>query len=140
VNKSKQPSDHFLNVDVELRSRTPMKALQEEFESLRASVLYHGKENRGWLLSFESGKFRRRKSPDRAVEDLCDLIGKLSPEGKKAWRKATSRVFDFGFEVAGNSRITDSLSKDSMEMIVALDATFALTCYGRTSAGSKKEA
>jgi len=113
-----------------------MKALKEELEALGAFVLYHGKENRGWLLSFERNKFRKRTNPDRVVKDLFDLIKRLSDKGMKSWGRARARIFDIGFEMpiranASHPRILESLSKESMKRIIALDASLVFTCYGR---------
>jgi hypothetical protein len=121
----------FLNVDVELTSRRQLKALAGE---LKKRILYHGRLNDGWLLTFETNSIQGKSTPDGVIARLCKLIEKLSPAAMGEWEAAQSRVFDIGFESAPTKKgqnvvVRSTISEDSLRRIADLGAKLDITCY-----------
>ena len=121
----------FLNVDVELICRRRLTVLVDE---LKKWILYDGRINGGWLLSFETNSIRGKSTPDGVISKLCKLIHNLSPAAKLDWESAQTRVFDIGFESAPLTKpmtfaVRSRISTESLKRIADLDATLNITCY-----------
>jgi hypothetical protein len=121
----------FLNVDVELTSRRPLKALADE---LNKWILYHGPANGRWLLTFETNSIQGKSTPDGVIAMLCKLIENLSPAARHDWKAAKSRVFDIGFESAPPQKgqtvvVRSTISEGSLRRIAELGAHVHITCY-----------
>jgi hypothetical protein len=121
----------FLNVDVELTSPRELKTLAREVEKW---ILYSGRTNNGWLLTFETNSYAGKSTPDGVIAKLCKLIENLSHSAQREWRAAKSRVFDIGFECSEAEKtktvvVRSSISEDSLRRISALGAKLDITCY-----------
>jgi hypothetical protein len=86
----------FINVDLEVWSRTDLSALGEAVESM-ALVLYVGKSGRNHLVALET-KETRLSSPEATMWALLKVIGALPPVARRAWKSAESRVFNIGYQ------------------------------------------
>jgi hypothetical protein len=131
MNKRILTLGNFLNVDVELTSRRQLTALAEE---IKKRVLYHGRLNGGWLLTFETNSIQGKSTPDGVIARLCKLIENLSPAAKDDWKAAQSRIFDIGFESAPLKKgqtvlVRSTISDDSLRRIADLGAKLDITCY-----------
>lgn len=129
----------FLNVDVEVRSRKSLKSIAAEVERLGGFVLYCGKVRSLYLLTFEMNLFRKSRTPDRTVHDLCDLIEEFSGQATKDWLAARSRIFDIGFEAVvkqkGNRSMilaTPKISAQALARIVKVAGSVAVSSYQDT--------
>jgi hypothetical protein len=87
---------HFINVDLEVWSRSDLSALGQAVESA-ALVLYSGKSGRKYLVAFET-KNARASTPEAVVWALLEVIGSLPPLARRAWKGADSRVFNVGYD------------------------------------------
>jgi len=87
---------HFINVDLEVWSRSDLSALGKAVAPL-ALVLYVGKSRRKHLVALEA-KETRLSSPEATVWALLRVVRSLPPVARKAWRSAESRVFNVGYQ------------------------------------------
>ncbi len=118
---------HFLNVDLEIRSKSPLKSLAKAFGK-QVAILYCGTEGRGrYLLAIESGS--HSKSAVVAANALCKIVENLPPSARKVWDSAQAR-FDFGYELRPGERMLNfSLPPNLIARIAKLGAHLAVTCY-----------
>ena len=87
---------HFINVDLEIWSRTDLAALARALEP-RSLILYAGRSRRKFLVAIEA-KSSRLTSPERTMWSLLELIESLPPAARRSWKSAESRVFNVGYE------------------------------------------
>lgn len=116
----------FLNVDLEITSRSRLDPLLAELGKLVCVVQAHRVRGRN-ILTLES--CRSHRGPDGAVHALCSAIERLSPASKRLW-KAARKEFDIGYdlEVSGRSaRVT--LRPDTLKRIAALGGRLTFTFY-----------
>lgn len=86
---------HFINVDLEVWSRSDLSALGKAIEPV-ALVLYVGKSRRKHLVAFEAQE-TRLSSPEATMWALLKVIRSLPPVARSAWKRAESRVFNAGY-------------------------------------------
>jgi hypothetical protein len=87
---------HFLNVDVEVVSRSPLTSLVAAL-GRRVLVHYVGPIPGGHAVYFSLASAHGR-SADSVAQRLATLISKLAPPERKLWRLARSRTFDVGIQ------------------------------------------
>lgn len=144
---------HFVNVDLEVWSKTKLSVLGEAVEPI-AFVLYSGKIRRKFLLSFEAA-LPKVTSPESAIWALLKVVEALPPRARKAWKAAQSRVFNVGFRsgdfitllrerpvgsgrwYAANPKkaavpCETSLSTKVLQAVAKVDGTIATTIYPPT--------
>jgi hypothetical protein len=119
---------YFLNVDLEIESASKLDTLAAALGE-RVHVLYSGPvSKRRRLLALESsGQY---KNADETIHALCAVVESLSPAVHRVWSAATRKEFDIGYELRASefsSRFT--LRTDTLERMVRLGATLAVTCY-----------
>lgn len=116
----------FLNVDLEITSRSKLDALAEELGD-RIGVLFIGKIKSRYRLSFEISGVHR--DPDSTILSLCRLIESLSKESRARW-DAANKVFDLGFESSeADCRAAFSLRRKTVQAISQLSAEIGVTVY-----------
>jgi hypothetical protein len=119
---------HFLNVDLQVHSRTKPDALLADLGN-DVTILNYGPavSGTGFFVSLELA--RSHPDVDSTVRGFCKLLTRLSPRGKRIW--ATSRrVFDVGFELSPEYRgETYVFSNRTLAMVAGVGGTLAVTCY-----------
>jgi hypothetical protein len=118
---------NFLNVDLEIRSASKLDVIAEALGE-RVLVLYcGGVSGRQHLLALEiSG---RHKDPDATIHALCAAVESLPRTARRLWNKSR-RTFDVGYELRASERSSSfSLRPDTLERIVKLGASLAVTYY-----------
>ncbi len=124
--KDKAFTADYINVDLEVRSRTNLKPLVDALSQLS---LYVGGSKGDFLATFEN-RAAAVHAPDLAILRLVRAIDTLSPEIKRHWTKARDRVFHIGLAKAGGSKVFQlSLSTATVAAIVRLKARIALSFY-----------
>lgn len=117
----------FLNVDLEIESKSSLAPLAEELGEV-VLVLYSGPMKNGYLLSIET--LRKHKSPDKAIHALCSIVEQLSAKGKQMWVSSRRKEFDSGFDVPVAERcFRFPLRNDTLRRVADLGATLAVTIY-----------
>jgi hypothetical protein len=128
--KDKEFAADYINVDLEIRSRTNLRPLADAL-SQRLFFLYVGRANGEFLATFENGSGAARTgTPDLAILRLVRTIESLSTELKRHWANARDRVFDIGVAKAwGPKAFYLSLKPTTVAAIARLKARLALTFY-----------
>ena len=131
----------FLNVDLEVRSKTDLIPLREAFGELVIEMFCGEVEPGRYLLSVELASMHIAHSAgaDATAAALCDLVENLNEPGCRAWKVADDRVFDVGFDAVVDSQVGQALfSSRTLARIANLDARVALSLYTTHLAGDKK--
>lgn len=118
----------FLNVDLEVVSKTDLAPFVKSFGSRKVSVLYCIRQEDGFLAALELSTARR--TPEQLLSRFCDLLEAMPPEAAKLWRNARQRIFDIGIE-SGRAQppLAVKISPATLARITALGATVAVTIY-----------
>jgi hypothetical protein len=118
----------FLNVDLEIVSRSKLDAVGEGISKL-AHALYSAPLRKGvYLLAVECN--RCPKNADAGILALCDAVDQLGRAERRLWDRALSRRFDVGYSFTpGVSSVQVALDPGTLERVVALGGTVAFTCY-----------
>ena len=117
----------FLNVDLELESKHDISALVADFEK-RAVVLHYDKDDTRQLARIEAQS--DAISPDKAINELCELIESCSKAGLKQWLSCSRRTFDLGFNSGHSPKcFNEAISADTLLRISAIGAGIEVTIY-----------
>src|SRR5687768_14838858 len=82
----------FLNVDLEIHSRSSLEPLLSELGE-RVCVLYSESKPNKHFASVEISRYWKNPSPDKTIAALCNILESLSPKARAVWKKARSKVF-----------------------------------------------
>jgi hypothetical protein len=118
---------YFLNVDLEIESASELDSLAAAMGK-RVNILHSGSGNeRRHLLALEiSGQ---HKDADATIHALCAIVESLPPAARRTWSTAR-REFDVGYELRPSEHFSRfTLRLDTLERIVRLGATLAVTYY-----------
>ena len=117
----------YLNVDLEIRSRSDLTPLVEAL-SRSLFLLHAGRIPRTFLASFETPGMAL--PPDRAIKRVTEAVSALPPSARKFWKEARDRVFDIGIaKSAGPDVFALALRPETLIAIAQLDARLAFTLY-----------
>jgi len=128
----------FLNVDLDLESKKSLQPLLSELGE-QVHVLYDGpSENDSNLVALEVYE-GDDEDPDSIINAFCQLIEKLSPKGKAAWKACSMRRFDIGFEsgVSGRPLCVD-LDCKTLQRVADLSGSIGVTIYPKKLEKKKK--
>ena len=122
----------FLNVDLDIESKSPLRALACEFGD-RVSVMFSGRMKGRHCLYLETAG--ADSSQDATLNALCALVEGLSLGGRRVWDAADKREFDLGYEARLSSERANRfrIRPDTLRRIVGLGATLAMTIYREDS-------
>src|SRR5580704_12265725 len=93
---------HFLNVDLDIYSRSSLKPLVDAFGK-SVMVLHTDRVGRLYWAVLEV--WVEAPTVDTTIRKLCRLIRALTPAQRRLWNKATRRDFNIGIQgnVEGNT-------------------------------------
>jgi len=125
--KAKRPVG-FLNVDLEIVSRSKLDAVEVGFSKL-ARKLYCAPLRKGiYLLAVACNHCP--KNADAGILALCDAVDQLGRAERRLWDRALSRRFDVGYSFTpGVSSVQVALDPETLGRVVTLGGTVAFTCY-----------
>jgi len=118
----------FLNVDLDIFSRTNLKPIHAEVEK-HVLVLYFGPINKSGkhLLSIENSHFF--KTPEPAINRLCSIIENFSESSRRMWQRSR-RQFHIGYELRKNEKLSYvAINPKTLKRIAALGAELKVTFY-----------
>jgi hypothetical protein len=121
----------FLNVDLEVRSRTTLEPLRDQIDET-IDLLFCGETEPGsFLLAIEiASSGLPNDDPNILVNMLCSFIERLQAMAKQLWDGADDRVFDIGFETAANSHSSQlSLTPETLLRVGRLGARLAISIH-----------
>jgi hypothetical protein len=122
-------SFEFLNVDLEIHSRSSLKPLLSELGA-RMYVLHSQSKPNNHFANLEISRSWKKPSVDKTIAALCDAIESVSPKARAVWKKARSKVFDIGLDIDPTaSHLYQSLSNESLRRIADLGGRIIVTCY-----------
>lgn len=122
-------SGSFLNVDLEIFSRSPLEPLVAVFGK-KVITLYLGPEfgfNKAVL------EVSSHKSPEFCILSFCGLVRSLHRRERAIWNAAKARTFDIGIEVPEKGRLFWSpISAKAVRAAAEVDARIAISVYNPT--------
>ncbi|KAF0175446.1 MAG: hypothetical protein FD161_3341 [Limisphaerales bacterium] len=118
----------FLNVDLEVHSKTDLTGFVKSFGNRKVSVLYCGRQGAEFLTALELVTTRR--TPEQLLARFCDLLEAMPPNVARLWSEASRRTFDIGI-ASGNTQpaLALKISPATLARVTALRATIAVTVY-----------
>jgi hypothetical protein len=123
---TREPETHFLNVDLDVRSR---EGLEELVAAFGGHDLYCGKVVRSYLASFEVHVRSRRVEP--TIRALVRRAASLRGRAKELWEKASHRDFNIGFQAGEGPHSYEAvISNETLQAVAALGGRIVVTIYG----------
>jgi hypothetical protein len=118
---------HFLNVDLDIRSRSDLERLASAMGD-KVHVHYLGRDRGLYKAYFELHSYKQ--TADASIRGFCALIRKLPKTERKLWDGATIREFNIGIR-AGMKPITFEITIASETVTEAseLNARIGFTIY-----------
>jgi hypothetical protein len=121
--KANRGRAEFLNVDLDLTSRSGLKELLDELEPnvfiLHRSARRASVELRG-----------QPRSAEVAVRGIVRLVRQLSPEGKRAWNRCSLREANLGLQSGARPRqLVVPLSAQALRDAASISLRLAITDY-----------
>src|SRR5882762_2602731 len=95
---------HFLNVDLDLHSRSDLQPLVTAMGD-EVSVLFVGRIKRTCRAHLELAGSGLSETADETITDFCTLIRKLPKSAMKLWNGAKIRDFNIGVQAAMQPRL-----------------------------------
>ena len=136
---SKLDKSSFMNVALEIFSRSDLKPIADAFGS-KVTVFYLGKEFGLFKAYFYPG-WPQPNTPETGILRYCKLIQKLPKKERRLWDSAKSRSFDLGFECPKKGRYYwGAVSQKAVRAAAEVGAQIAITIYGpmKTATKAKK--
>lgn len=121
---------HFLNVDLDVFSKTPLDPLADAFGA-KVVVLHSGKRGRRYSAHFEVGEYVRNPHADRLIGRLVHLVKRLPRSARRLWNNADVREFNIGIEAAKTSPVFElRLRPETVAAVAGVRGRIAVTIYG----------
>lgn len=121
------PRIHFLNVDLDIESRGPLTPLVNALGE-HTILLHQGRDRGMHHAAFELRSSHR--GPDGIIRGFCTLLERLPETAVAAWRDATTRTFDIGYECGSRPRSFRSIVRaGTIRRVAELDAQIVVTIY-----------
>jgi hypothetical protein len=119
---------HFCNVDLEIESLSDLSGLLVEL-GRKVIVLSGGPKRKGFhSLRLETA--REYDNPNATICAFCSFLEKLSKNGRQAWRSASKKVFEVGYEVLpGQVASQFSLRVETLDRMSKLGSALGVTFY-----------
>jgi hypothetical protein len=118
---------HFLNVDLEIYSRSDLQPLVAAFGK-EVFVLYAGRVKRTYQARLELA--RMTKTADATIRDFYALIKTLPKTAREMWDAAKVRDFSIGVQSCTKSPAIDfALATETLKAAYDLGARIVLTVY-----------
>lgn len=119
---------HFLNVDLEVRSRKNIEPLVAWMD--REAVVLRSERHRGLhVASFELAS-ARQSTPDRRIARLAALVEALPTAERSLWDGASVRTFDVGVQAGADGHVfVAPLASATLSRVAGLGASVVVTVY-----------
>jgi hypothetical protein len=148
----------FCNVDLDIRSTSPLSAITDHFATYgdRVFSLFSGEVEPGqYLASFEihwddslypvdeegASTGPEQWGAEERIAAFCELIRELPDEARSQWSAASSRVFDLGYEADDYCPpLKVTLSGEALSMVLSVGAEIGFTVYPQCFGAAEPEA
>ena len=124
----KREEPMFLNVDLDIRSVSPLDSL---VNALGPSVfaLYVGRERRRYVAHLETAI--HSPNPDRLIRHMVGLVRRLPRTQRRVWNRAELREFNIGIQAAAwPTRYEWRLDPATVRAAASVHAAIGVTVYG----------
>ena len=119
---------HFINVDLDVRSRSPLEPLASAFGQA-VCVLHVGREGKLHGAHFEVAD-SHDKDADAILREFVALIRKLPPRARKLWKDARSRDFNIGIQSAAAPLFHElHLGAKTLQAVARVGGAIVITTY-----------
>jgi hypothetical protein len=122
-------AEDFLNVDVDVWSRTSLQPLVDALGE-KVDLHYLGSEGEKQSAHFSLAR-SYGKDADRLTRHLAGLVKRLPPAARKHWNHARARDFNIGIQ--GGQRPFShelSLEAETLKLVADVDGRIVITTYG----------
>ena len=120
---------HFLNVDLDVFSRSPLDALAASFAG-KAFPLYVGRRGNRYCAHFELSA-SNRKSADTRIIGLLRLVKSLPRAARVVWNQAYRRDFNIGIQAGKTPHCYEvPLNPETLKLVSSVGARVVVTIYG----------
>lgn len=135
MEKSSSQPTHFINVDLDLESDTPLNPIFE-FWGERVFVLHHdGTPERGWSCGLELAPEKR--TAEEAIVTFVELVTELPTELRERWDSLTTRKLDVGVQAGAHPRSWNfAVTAETLARLGEIDAQLVCTVYATTEGTS----
>ena len=130
---------HYLNVDLDVSSRSRLEPLAEAFGP-RLTVLYVGGKGKRHEAHFELSGGRLGANANETMLGLVRVIERLPPDAQRHWAQASVREFNIGVQAAAEPHAFEvRLSPNAVSAAARVGAGIVLTVYApqRTQAAAR---
>jgi hypothetical protein len=119
----------FLNVDLEVISRTPLDPLVQAF-GRNVDVLHVGPWGQRYGAHVEVAGSGCRGNADSLIRRLVTLVKALPRSARRLWDTAQSREFNVGIEAAAKSRTFElRLEPETLMAVAGVAGRIVITVY-----------
>jgi hypothetical protein len=131
------PKDtHFLNVDLDIRSRCDLQPLIRGFGK-KAHVLFVGRTGRMHVAHIELASLVR--SADWAIRRFHALISSFGDSERELWNTASAKDFSIGVQAGVQPNPKDfCISTESVKAAAELGARIVFTIYAPVKHGRRQ--
>lgn len=127
MNPDRDKSTHFINVDLDIYSRSNLEPLVTALGK-RVFVLYVGRPRRTYEAHLEIAA--EPKTADNAIKKFAALINSLPSPARRLWDTAKRRDFSIGVQAAMESEVVDfPLELETVRAVASLKARIVITVY-----------
>src|SRR5690606_22234666 len=118
----------FLNLDVELRSKTDLSPLAKYFEKT-ASLLFNGKVGEDFQITIEP-PIDARANAQECTQQIFALLSALPENLKELFQTCHTRIFDYGFESGTDyPALIEELPVTQLANLANMDCSLIITVY-----------
>ena len=129
----------FLNVDLDIWSRSPLEPLVKAFGK-KVCVLHVGKEGRRHGAHLELAASGDRDNADQLIRSLVSLVKKLPRSRRTLWNRAQVREFNVGIQAATKPFNYDlRLQQKTLDAMASVNARLGITVYGATPSAASPD-
>jgi hypothetical protein len=125
----------YINTDLELRARFELGPLNSELAEAGLTAIFSKYLHGVWESTYESGKHHH---PSQAIDQMLDVVDRLSPVGRNLWNACISRRFNVGYEGSDEpypwtdlrwTHTTWQFTAPMLQRMVSANSSFVVTFY-----------
>jgi hypothetical protein len=137
MKSNKKKETGFLNVDLDVYSRSNLEALVAALAQ-KTFALHVGREGNRYSAHFELTTLP--KNADATIRGLAALISALPRSARRLWDGAKTREFNIGLQAASAGRpIELHIPPETIHEVASLGGQLAITVYPSRFARAKSE-
>ena len=123
----RQSITHFLNVDLDIYSRSDLQPLVSALGK-KVIVLHAGRDKRTFSAHLELA--RNARNADAAISAFCVLIESLGPRERALWNASKIRDFSIGVQAGDHPRACEfALAAATLKAAAKLGARVSFVVY-----------